>query len=448
MRILLPFLLFSAACVAVSCGNGGDKPTVSTADHALAKTILVDTTLDTVLEKAKNILSTGFNAGDGYGEVWIRDFATFVELSCDVTERGAIRDALLMFFKFQGDDGNIIDGYIPRERGNAGYDYIESELESGWLGHKNTVETDQESSLVQAVHTFIETTGDRAFLDEHIGGVTVLDRMEAALEFLLNERYVEKYGLIWGATTADWGDVQPEHDWGVYLTDETHRSIDIYDNAMFVLAMKDFIAMLPGSDSRGTRWEGVLERTEANIRTHLWDGVNSKYIPHIYLEGSPFPEDFDESEVYYHGGTAVAILAGLLTPDEIARSLEHMRDNVKKSGAATIGLTLYPPYPEGSFKNPGMGPYSYQNGGDWTWFGGRMIQALIANGFAGDAYTELRPMLDRVIANDGFYEWYTVDNKPKGSGTFRGSAGVLGSAIKMLKDWAVSVDTIKAETIS
>ena len=39
---------------------------------------------------------------------------------------------------------------------------------------------------------------------------------------------------------------------------------------------------------------------------------------------------------------------------------------------------MYPPYPEGFFKNPQMrSPYSYQNGGDWCWFGGRMIQALI-----------------------------------------------------------------------
>ncbi len=28
-------------------------------------------------QKAGKILATGFNAGDGYGEVWIRDFNTF-----------------------------------------------------------------------------------------------------------------------------------------------------------------------------------------------------------------------------------------------------------------------------------------------------------------------------------------------------------------------------------
>ncbi len=51
---------------------------------------------------------------------------------------------------------------------------------------------------------------------------------------------------------------------------------------------------------------------------------------------------------------------------------------------------------------------------------GRMIQQLIKNGFVEEAYEQMQPMVKRVKDNDGFFEWYTVDNKPKGSGTFRG----------------------------
>ncbi len=111
-----------------------------------------------------------------------------------------------------------------------------------------------------------------------------------------------------------------------------------------------------------------------------------------------------------------------------------MIENVVASGAGSIGLTMYPPYPEGSFENKGMYPYGYQNGGDWTWFGGRMIQQLIKHGFVEEAYEQLQPMVKRVKDNDGFYEWYTVYNKPEGSGTFRGSAGVLYKAIIMLEE--------------
>jgi hypothetical protein len=81
-------------------------------------------------------------------------------------------------------------------------------------------------------------------------------------------------------------------------------------------------------------------------------------------------------------------------------------------------------------------PYSYQNGGDWTWFGGRMIHALIQNGFVEEAQRELEPMIQRVIDNKGFYEWYSVNNEPRGSGTYRGSAGVLSEAIWMLRERA------------
>ena len=114
-----------------------------------------------------------------------------------------------------------------------------------------------------------------------------------------------------------------------------------------------------------------------------------------------------------------------------------MISRVKQAGAPSIGLTLYPPYPKGFFANKIMNPeYNYQNGGDWTWFGARMIQQLVKYGFVKEAYEQLLPMTDRVIENDGFYEWYTVDNKPEGSGTFRGSAGVLYKSILMLEDWA------------
>lgn len=72
-----------------------------------------------------------------------------------VNDHSVIRDALDNFCKFQGEDGNIIDGYTPRELVDAGeavdYDFITSEYAPEFLAHKNSVETDQESSFVQSV---------------------------------------------------------------------------------------------------------------------------------------------------------------------------------------------------------------------------------------------------------------------------------------------------------
>jgi hypothetical protein len=392
------FYLSIALFLMSACGERKSESDAS--DAKLKNEILNNQDFNFVKRKALEVVKTGFNAGDGYGEVWIRDYNTFIELSMEVYPDEEIRENLLVFFRMQGEDGNIIDGFIPKSKVQpGGYDYIYSDLEERYAGHKNTVETDQEASLVQSVYKYIMKSGNREFINEQVGGHTVADRLEQSLEFLMNHRYNEPYGLIWGATTADWGDVQPEHDWGVYLTEDTHYAIDIYDNAMFMIAIENFMQLLP---SKKDKWQKIHEQIGSNVRKHLWDAENQKFIPHIYLKDSPFPDDFNENEIYYHGGTAVAIEAGLLSIEEIKVSLDKMVSNVKAINAGSIGLTMYPAYPEGFY----------------------------------EAYEHLLPMTARVVANDGFYEWYTIKNEPKGSGTFRGSAGVLYKSIQMLEEWA------------
>jgi glycogen debranching enzyme len=406
-------------------------------ENTLAEQIRTNEQFQEVKQRALAVVKTGFNAGDGYREVWIRDYNTFIELSAEVYPAGELKENLLVFFRMQGDDGNIIDGFTPAEKiGEGETDFSYSELEPRYAGHKNTVETDQETSLIQTVFKYVRATGDRAMLDIQIGDKTVAQRMEWAMQFLMDNRFSTEYGLIWGATTADWGDVQPEHGWGVDIDGNTHRAIDIYDNAMFIIALDHMMELLPHTKEK---WLPIRHKLAENTRKHLWDSKNQKFIPHLYLNGSPFPEGFNENEIYYFGGTAVAIEAGLLNEEEIKRSIDEMVLRVKQAGAASIGLTLYPPYPNGFFVNKIMNPeYSYQNGGDWTWFGARMVEQLVNYGFVEDAYEQILPMTERVVKNDGFYEWYTVDNKPKGSGTFRGSAGVLYTALLKLEHWANS----------
>ena len=413
-----------------ACGTPDNKKV----NKQLADQISKNEYFPSVKAKALEVMKAGFNAGDGYREVWIRDYNTFIELAAQVFPKEVLKENLLVFCRMQGEDGNIIDGFTPIEKvGKVAYDFSYSKLETRYAAHKNTVETDQESSLIQAVYKYIKLTGDSSVLAEKVGDKTVAERLEWAMEFLMQNRFNSQYGLIIGATTADWGDVQPEHRWGVDLDNNTHKAIDIYDNAMFIIALSNLTEMIP---SVKQKWNPVKESIAKNCRKHLWDSENKKFIPHIYLEtGSPFPPEFDEKEIYYFGGTAIAIEAGLLSREEIKVSLNEMINRVKKAGAATIGLTLYPPYPKGYFANKIMNPeYSYQNGGDWTWFGGRMIQQLIKYGFVKEAYEQIQPMVKRVKDNNGFYEWYSVDNKPRGSGTFRGEAGVLYTAIVMLEN--------------
>jgi glycogen debranching enzyme len=430
MKKNLPILLMLT--VAFACS----MPVTAKTAKELSKKIDNNEYFAFTRQKALEIIKTGFNAGDGYREVWIRDYNTFIELAGQVYPKEELKENLLVFFRMQGTDGNIIDGFTPIDKvDKTSDDFIYSEIEPRYAGHKNTVETDQESSLIQAVYKYIQITGDRSILNEQVANKTVASRMEEAMAFLMNHRYNQQYGLIIGATTADWGDVQPEHGWGVDLDANTHPAIDIYDNAMFIIALNDLTEMLPQTKEK---WGKIRDNIAQNSRKYLWDEQKQKFIPHLYLEkGSPFPADFDESQIYYFGGTAIAIEAGLLSKKEIKSSLDEMIRRVKQAGAPSIGLTLYPPYPEGFFANKIMNPvYSYQNGGDWTWFGGRMIQQLIKNGFVEEAYQQVQPMVKRVKDNNGFYEWYSIDNKPRGSGTFRGEAGVLYKAISMFESWS------------
>ena len=424
------FKAMGMAALVATCAACSTDP-----NQALAKQILEDSSLATVDSMGRVILAQGLNAGSGYSQVWARDMNTFVETACEVVPTEDIRGAILVFFALQQPNGEMIDGYVLKgdfdwEDPNRYY----SDAAPDHVAFKNTVETDQETSLIQIVGKYIEKTGDTSILREEVAGRTVYERMEDMVDYLMREKYDAQYGLLTGALTADWGDVQPDSTNLCDITENSVTTIDAYDNAMFAIALGYLSRMSEGEEA--ARWEEMRKDIMANTRKYLWDDAQNKIIPHVYPDGAPDLGGFDESKVYYHGGTAIAIEAGLLEHDEIGIANAQMVENVRLSGMPSIGLTVYPPYPEGFFPGTMSQPYCYQNGGDWTWFGGRMIQQLIAHGYVAEAYAEVRPMIDRVIKNKGFYEWYGQGGVPSGSGHFKGSAGVLCKAIEMFNAWA------------
>ncbi len=423
--ILCIWAIVMAACL--ETGNANKK---------LAEKILTDQNMIKVNDMARELMKKGFYAGSGYQMVWSRDLNTFIETSIEVYDNKIIRENLLMFFHFQQENGELLDGYVEKEAFTWGdpHPYY-SATAPGHVGFKNTVETDQETSLIQAIGKYVAKTKDYSILQEDVAGMTVYDRMAFSIDYLLSERYSHDYGLIIGATTFDWGDVQVEGGAIVDVDELTNWSIDIYDNAMLSIALT-FMINFAQDETDKMKWEHFKKDIDSNIRKHIWDSERNKFIPHIYIDESPFPDDFDENAIYYHGGTAMAIAAGILNKDEIAIVTTSMKENVKLSGAQSIGLTLYPAYPEKLLGENVSKPGEYQNGGDWTWFGGRMIQQLIAYGFVSEAYELAQPMFERVVNNNDFYEWYTLDGTPSGSAEFKGSAGVLAKAIEMFYEWA------------
>ena len=179
---------------------------------------------------AKATLQSGFNAGSGYSQIWARDMNTFIETACDVSYPKNLREAILLFFALQQPNNEMIDGYVLK-KDFTWYDNTPyySDAAPQHVAFKNTVETDQETSLIQIVGKYISKTGDRSILSENVAGKTVLQRMDLMIDYLMNEKNSNKYGLIYGAMTADWGDVQPNDDFGCDINELSTLAIDVYD---------------------------------------------------------------------------------------------------------------------------------------------------------------------------------------------------------------------------
>ena len=223
------------------------------------------------------ILTQGLNAGSGYSQVWARDLNTFIETACEVVPVQDLRGALLVFFGLQQPNGEIVDGYVLKGQDNWGdpKKYL-SKFAPEHVGFKNTVETDQETSLIQAVAKYIRKTGDTSILKEKVGGKTVYHRMKMIVDYLMKEKYDAKHGLIYGAMTADWGDVQPNDDDVVDINDNSIMAIDVYDNAMFAIALNDLAEI--GEVNDRAKWLAMRKDIMDNTRKYLWDTKNNKII--------------------------------------------------------------------------------------------------------------------------------------------------------------------------
>ena len=183
MKLLFKLCFAFLILLTLSCTGNLKK------NRDLANRILADTSLDKVYSEASALLKKGFTAGDGYPQVWIRDFNTFIELSCDVYDTKIIRANLLTFLTLQQPNYEIVDGYVLK--GHVTWDdpnIYTSPSDTIHVGFKNTVETDQETSLIQAIGKYIRKTGDKTILDEKISGLTVLERLSKAIDYLLAEQ--------------------------------------------------------------------------------------------------------------------------------------------------------------------------------------------------------------------------------------------------------------------
>jgi hypothetical protein len=352
----------------------------------------------------------GFFAGSGYPQIWVRDSATIIPTARFFYGDALIKTWIEEFLFYQAESGSVYDFVSPTVR------------------DKNTVETDQETSLVHSAYQYYRISGDEDWLNKDVNGRTVISRLDMSLRYLLDYKYNSTYSLIEGAYTADWGDVQFEDQLGTDITNESHMNCDIYDNSMFYKACNELSIMYSASDDQENAafWSETAESIRDNANLHLWDEDRVYYRVRVPM----LSFDFEEEDIFPMGGNAVAVQSRLANETQASKIFKNAVERKEMINSTTIGCVLNPPYPEGFFANPIMDEeYEYQNGGQWDWFAGRLILAKFENGFSEDAILHLEEISAQNLRSGGLFEWYTLEGEGRGSGDFAGSAGVLGQAI-------------------
>lgn len=360
----------------------------------------------------------GFYAGSGYPQIWVRDSATVVQTGRYLFPEVYFSSWIEAFCENQPENGSIPD-------------YI-----SLYGNDKNTVETDQEASFVHSAYLYYKMTGNTSWLEKPVREKRVIDRLDDSLQWALTNRYNSSYGLVTGAYTADWGDVQFEDTPGTHVSEKTHWTCDIYDNSMFFQACNELSMMYSdlGENEKAAFWADTALSIKENTNKYLWQQDKGYYKMHVRVSpvNQEFYEDgeFNEDEMFPMGGNAIAIQSGLANHSQAEQIFETAQERKEQVNASTIGSVLIPAYPAGFFANPVMDEeYEYQNGGQWDWFAGRLVLEEFTNGRNEDAVAHLREIANQDNNLGGLYEWYTLNGIGRGSPLYLGSAGVLGQCV-------------------
>lgn len=356
----------------------------------------------------------GFSAGENYPQIWLRDANATIPASRYFYDRAYLYSWLGEHLSFQKDDGSLEDWIDPRGK----FD-------------KNTTETDQEASAVQASYQIFELLGPQ-WLEKSIKGEKIIQRLEHSLNFIFSHRFYKKFGLLQGAHTADWGDLDivDQDQKAIYVDKQTHWTADIYDQSMIYEACLNLSQMFEtlGQKQKALLWKNKADKIKKNTNKWLWQEDKGFYRIHIHLDS--WQHNFDEDNIFATGGNTQAILSGLAGEERSCKIIQEALKRQKYFKISTISGTLLPPYPKNFFKHPLVDePYEYQNGGQWDWFGGKLIYAMFENGFSHLAKEKLIEILKKNLANKSFFEWDSKDGFGQGSDFYCASAGSLSKAI-------------------
>jgi hypothetical protein len=386
----------------------------------------------------------GFGAGSSYPQIWLRDSATIIPLSRYYYSLDHLASWIEEHLSYQKADGQL-------------YDWIASGSASNFLGaaphakevyqskndvagtitisaDKNTTESDQGSSAVDAAYQVFKITGDRDWLNKKIQGRTLIDRLNSSLNYLLRDRFDSEHGLITSAFTADWGDVSPVYpdQRAIYRDERTPVVGSLYSSALFYRAAKQLeeLNVAVANERAASQWKASATLIKDNINKHLWQEDKGFYRIHLLLTPNLLPNPFDDSNLFAMGGNGLALLYGIADDRKAARIFTVAAQRQREYRLSTIAGVLLPAYPRGFFKHAATSEaYVYQNGGQWDWWAGRFLLAEFERGYSERAYRQMSEIATKSVDNNGLYEWHTRTGEGKGSRDYAGSAGALGGAV-------------------
>ena len=376
----------------------------------------------------------GFRPGKVYPEMYVRDIAWGMETAQYYYPDEYLREPIEAYLRRQYTaNSRSLDGDFGVIAGSGAVAGI---ITPAGQSNKQTITTDEETSLIHAAYLYYNMTYDTDWLRKEVNGIPIIDRLDRAAEWLYAYRIEQNTQLLWRGHTTDWGDVKFEKGPGYtdYNSTQDHVTASIYDQALAYMALIELAKMnaAVGNTGRADTWQDRAEVLKGQTNSLLWQADNGFYLTHLHL--TALEHDFDESRMVSIAN-ALAVYSGLTDlyqSQAIFDSLERAR---LEAGAKKPGLSIHPFYPnkwpERFFDYPGMGYGNYQNGGVWDWWGGVQIKAEFLQGFAGAGYAHLLQVANDWQRHPGnIIEWQSsVDPRHEGSHYYSAAAGTMGSAI-------------------
>jgi hypothetical protein len=372
-----------------------------------------------------------FRPGADYAEVYIRDVSTMLPAlqyfyGPRFLEAGLGDFLGTQFDQVPGDTEDRLWGSLSPGTGAI------SGIIRTTAPSKTTVVSDEEISLVRAAFVYYRAVGGVDWLNQSSRGKTVIQRLNAALDWVWANRTDPSTGLIKRRHTTDWGDVPMEggNADGSLPVNADVWTASIYDQAIAYQALQELASMNRAAGDAGTadmfdaRAEDLREATQLS----LWLPDRGYFRTHIHL--TPYTHTFDEDAIVSIAN-AHALYAGIgdaIQDRKIVESLERAR---LANGVGKPGLTLSQPYVSGLFGHPNMGAWSYQNGGVWDWWGGVQVAAEFQQGYSAIALQHLQQIAEdwRVSGGD-VWEWQDAHNRRNaGSNDYAGAAATATEAV-------------------